>query len=49
MADDTKDIHVIHFWAIWCGPSIQELPFFEKVSAAGLPEVRVTLVSFHSY
>jgi thiol-disulfide isomerase/thioredoxin len=39
-SDDT--LHVINFWATWCGPCVKELPYFEKVAASG---VRVTLVS----
>ena len=45
MADDSKKIHVINFWATWCGPCIQELPYFERINAANHPEVKVTLVS----
>jgi thiol-disulfide isomerase/thioredoxin len=45
IADPSKKIHIINFWATWCGPCVKELPLFEKVTAEGAPDVRVTLVS----
>lgn len=40
--DDT--LRVINFWATWCKPCVQELPFFEEINAE-YPKVQVTLVS----
>ena len=25
--------YVVNFWATWCGPCVEELPYFEKVNA----------------
>ncbi|NRD20652.1 TlpA family protein disulfide reductase [Winogradskyella eckloniae] len=25
-------VHVVNFWATWCGPCIKELPYFEAVN-----------------
>ncbi len=43
--------YVVNFWATWCQPCVQELPFFEKlITATAAPEwadkpVKVLLVS----
>jgi thiol-disulfide isomerase/thioredoxin len=41
----SEKIQVINFWATWCGPCVKELPMFESLTAAGRPDVTVTLVS----
>lgn len=28
--DPSDKLHVIHFWATWCGPCVTELPEFQK-------------------
>ena len=38
-------IQIINFWATWCGPCVKELPLFEKLTATGPNDVKVTLVS----
>jgi thiol-disulfide isomerase/thioredoxin len=45
MTEASSSIHIINFWATWCGPCIKELPVFEKITAAGNPDIKVTLVS----
>lgn len=45
IASKDHDIHVINFWATWCGPCVSELPHFEALTAEGRPDVEVTLIS----
>ena len=45
IAKKSDNIHVINFWATWCAPCVKELPLFEKLSAEGRADVKVTLVS----
>ena len=33
LADTTDSLTVINFWATWCKPCVQELPYFEKARA----------------
>lgn len=43
--DDTNT-YILNFWATWCKPCIEELPYFEKVNAAYKNQnVKVVLVS----
>lgn len=43
VADDKK-LHVFNFWATWCKPCVEELPYFEELNQK-YDEVEVTLVS----
>ncbi len=43
---DRDTIYIVNFWATWCAPCIQELPYFEALNAAYSDEhVEVLLVS----
>jgi thiol-disulfide isomerase/thioredoxin len=40
------DIQVVNFWATWCKPCIQEIPYFEEISEKySHNQVKVLLVS----
>ena len=39
-------VYILNFWATWCGPCLQELPYFEKLTTALKGEkVKIMLVS----
>ena len=47
--NDADSVYVINFWATWCKPCIEELPYFEEATSAfAQKNVRVILVSLDS-
>ena len=32
LSDPADKLHIINFWATWCGPCITEIPYFENVA-----------------
>ena len=43
---DTKQPLIVNFWATWCLPCIEEIPYFEKITARyAADSVRLLLVS----
>jgi thiol-disulfide isomerase/thioredoxin len=37
-------IHIISFWASWCAPCMEELPYFEKIKQL-YPELKINLIN----
>ncbi|WP_167342187.1 redoxin family protein [Nonlabens sp. SY33080] len=42
--EPSEKIQVINFWATWCAPCVEELPYFEKVNTK-YDDVDVVLIS----
>ncbi len=43
---DSDSIYIINFWATWCKPCVEELPYFESINAKySNQKVKVILVS----
>ena len=43
--EDNK-VHIINFWATWCRPCVEELPFFENLNQSEISDgLEVVLVS----
>jgi thiol-disulfide isomerase/thioredoxin len=40
-----EKIKVINFWATWCAPCVEELPYFEKLGAKYEDKLEVILIS----
>ena len=40
---DDNRLHIVNFWATWCGPCVTEIPYFEKA----LSEADSTKIAFH--
>jgi len=46
LQEDTNMVIVVNFWATWCKPCVEELPYFEQLQANYADKsVRVLLVS----
>lgn len=43
--EEEDQIYVINFWATWCKPCIQELPYFEAAQNRYKDDVKVILLS----
>lgn len=41
---DSKKIHIVNFWAMWCVPCVKELPILKEYEKNN-PNVEITLVS----
>jgi len=45
MTRSESKLEVINFWATWCKPCIEELPYFESLYKQRREELNVTLIS----
>ncbi|MDN3641318.1 TlpA disulfide reductase family protein [Lutimonas halocynthiae] len=45
LEEDEDQIYIINFWATWCKPCIQELPYFEAAQKMHKEDVKVILLS----
>ena len=45
LEQEKDQIYVINFWATWCKPCIQELPYFEAAQKKYSGDIKVILVS----
>ena len=45
--DQTQDgrTYVINFWATWCKPCVEEMPYFERLATESGPDTEVIAVS----
>ncbi|MEO5583359.1 MAG: TlpA disulfide reductase family protein [Saprospiraceae bacterium] len=41
---NNKEIKLINFWASWCIPCMEELPYFEKIKQQ-FPELKINLIN----
>ncbi len=48
-AKNNDTLYVVNFWATWCKPCVQELPFFEEASIKfGREKVKIIYVSLNA-
>lgn len=45
ISTESEKIKVINFWATWCAPCIEELPYFEEIGTSYKDQVNVILIS----
>jgi thiol-disulfide isomerase/thioredoxin len=46
LSSDSDTTYVVNFWATWCAPCIEELPYFEALTKENMDKpLRVLLVS----
>jgi len=41
---ENDKVVIVNFWASWCGPCIEELPYFKRIKKE-MPSVKVVLVN----
>jgi thiol-disulfide isomerase/thioredoxin len=49
LGNESDSVYVLNFWATWCKPCIEELPYFEEANSAfSQKNVHIILVSLDS-